>query len=204
MSEQDTPNEQTTTNEQAEAAPSERFDVTLPPNLRLAGLTFDAAAGTMKASFTEGADRVVKPDDIITLHGARIRHEQVVTSPRKISGGQVFVAETVAGSTGKAIRSGGDLVATKEDLHFALALRVAAATELWYLLADSFNFRKALGPDAGYVTEMNLRALVKRLAAFAPHATQDSFFAAIIGGLPLPPPVVSLFEFFRTVSKDLT
>lgn len=203
MSEQDIPSEQAAPSEQTEAVPSDRFDVTLPPNSRLSGLTFDAAAGTMNVSFTDAGERVVKPDDVIVLHGARIRHEQVVSSPRKISGGQVFVAETVAGSTGKATSSGGELIATKEDLHFALALRVAGAAELWYLLADSFNFRKALGPDSGYVTEINLRALVKRLAAFAPHATQDSFFAAIVGGLPLPPPVDSLFEFFRTVSKDL-
>ncbi|MBV8083053.1 MAG: hypothetical protein JO293_06535 [Candidatus Eremiobacteraeota bacterium] len=188
MSEQDLP------------AQDERFDVTLPPNARLAGLVFDPA-GTMKASFSDASERAVKPADIIALHGGRIRHEQVVSSPRKISGAQVFVAETVAGSTGKVTNIGGDLVATKENLHFALALRIAGAAELWYLLADSFNFRKALGPDAAYVTEFNLRALVKRLATFAPHATQDSFFAAIIGGMPLPPPVDSLFEFFRTVSK---
>jgi len=182
------------------ATQAERFDVTLPPNARLAGLIFDPA-GTMKVSFSDAAERTVKPTEVIALHGARIRHEQVVVSPRKVSGGQVFVAETVAGSTGKAIASGGELVATRENLHFALALRVTGVPELWYLLADSFNFRKALGPDAAYVTEFNLRALVKRLATFAPHATQDSFFAAIISGLPLPPPVDSLLEFFRTVSK---
>ncbi|MBV8171108.1 MAG: hypothetical protein JO219_04160 [Candidatus Eremiobacteraeota bacterium] len=191
-------------NEQDSSA-NEEFGVKLPPNARLAGMQFDDGAGVLKVSFSDGGDRAVKPDGVVALHGGRIRHEQIISSPRKISGAQMFVAETVAGSTGKATRSStGELVATKEDLHFALALRVAGVGELWYLLADSFNFRKALGPDAGYSTEINLRALVRKLAAFAPLATQDSFFTAIVGGLPLPPPVDSLIEFFRTVGKDLT
>ena len=80
-------------------------------------------------------------------------------------------------------------------------MRVDNVGELWYLLADSFNFRYTLGKDAAYVTEFNVRTLVKRLAAFAPHAVQDSFFAAILGGLPLPPPVESLVEFFRIVAR---
>jgi hypothetical protein len=46
--------------------------------------------------------------------------------------------------------------------------------------------------------------LVRRLAAFAPRATQDGFFAAVLGGMPLPPPVDSLLEFMKTVGKDLT
>jgi hypothetical protein len=184
---------------------TEEFGIKLPPNARLAGLIFDDAAGTMRVMFSDGGERVANPDDIIALHGARIRHEQVVSSPRKISGGQVFVAETVAGSTGAAVHSAtGELIATKDIMHFALALRAAGVGELWYLLADSFNFRKALGPDAGYATEINLRALVRRLAAFAPHATQDGFFAAVLGGTPLPPPINSLIEFFKTVGKDLT
>ena len=188
-----------------ETGAQEGFGVSLPPNARLSGMQFDDAAGVLKVAFSDGGERAVKPDDVIALHGGRIRHEQVVSSPRKISGGQVFVAETVAGSTGHAVRSStGELVATKEDLHFALALRVTGVGELWYLLADSFNFRKALGADAGYATEINLRALVRKLAAFSPRATQDGFFTAVLGGLPLPPPVGSLLEFFRTVGKDLT
>lgn len=183
---------------------SEEFGIKLPPNARLAGLQFDEAGG-MRAALSDGGDKTLKPDDVIALHGARIRHEMVISSPRKISGHQVFVAETVAGSTGAATRSPtGELVALKEDLHFALALRATGVGELWYLLADSFNFRKALGPDAGYSTEINLRALVRKLAAFAPRATQDGFFAAVLGGSPLPPPVGSLIEFFKTVGKDLT
>jgi len=52
----------------------------------------------------------------------------------------------------------------EEELHFALAIRVQDADELWYLVADSFNFRSSLGTDAGYATEMNLRILVTRVS----------------------------------------
>jgi hypothetical protein len=192
------------TDEPAKTPPSDEFGIKLPPNARVAGLQFDDGANIMRVSFSDGGEHQVKPEDLIALHGGRIRHEQVVSSPGKISGAQVFVAETVAGSTGAARRSAGEIVATKEDLHFALAMRAAGVGELWYLLADSFNFRKALGPDAGYSTEINLRALVRRLAAFAPRATQDGFFAAVLGGSQLPPPVDSLLEFMKTVGKDLT
>jgi len=87
-----------------------------------------------------------------------------------------------------------------EELHVCLALRVAGVAELWYLLATSFNFRKALGPDATYSGEMNLKLFVKRLAGFAPRAPQDAFFSALASGASLPPPVDSLLEFFRTAA----
>jgi hypothetical protein len=136
------------------------------------------------------------------LHGARIRHEKLVRTPKKL-GAPIVTTHLSTGARPTVTSVTGDLVSTDEDLYFALALRAADVGQLWYLIADSFNFRKALGPDAGYSTEINFRALVRRLAAFAPRATQDGFFAAVLGGLPLPPPIGSIIEFFKTVGKDL-
>jgi len=69
-----------------------------------------------------------------------------------------------------------------QELHHAVALRVADIPIILYLLAASFNFRKALGPESTYSTETNLRLFVKRLAAFAPQASQDAYVGAIVAG----------------------
>jgi len=182
----------------------EEFAVVLPPNARLAGLQLDDATKVLRVAFSDGGpERDVPAAQIIALHGARIRHEKLVRMPKKF--GAPIVTEQLSTGARAAVSSAtGDIVSTGEDLYFALALRVADVGELWYLIADSFNFRNALGADAGYSTETNFRTLVRRLAAFAPHATQDGFFAAVLGRLPLPPPVGSIIEFFKTVSKDLT
>lgn len=187
----------------ASSAPTEEFGIKLPPNARLSGIAFDDAAHRLRVSFADGgADREVQTDQIVALHGARIRHESVTVSPKKFAT-PVVSPESLGGGK-RLVSSSGDVVQTNEELFFALALRVSGIGELWYLVANSFNFRKALGADATYSTEINFRALVRRLAAAAPRATQDSFFTAILGGLPLPPPVLSLIDFFKTVGKDLT
>jgi hypothetical protein len=80
-------------------------------------------------------------------------------------------------------------------------MRIDGIDPLWYIMAASFNFRKALGPLATYSTELNVREFVKRFATFAPQAVEDSFFTAITKTLPLPPPVDTLIEFFRIVAR---
>jgi hypothetical protein len=181
----------------------EGFAVVLPPNARIAGLGFDDSAQLLRISFSDGGpERDVPAAQIIALHGARIRHEKLVRTPKKF--GAPIVTEQLSTGARAAVTSvTGDIVSTGEDLYFALALRVADVGQVWYLVADSFNFRAALGPDAGYSTEANFRTLVQRLAAFAPRATQDGFFAAVLGRVGLPPPVGSIIEFFKTAGKDL-
>lgn len=182
----------------------EDFAVVLPPNARVSGLRFDDAAGLLHVSFTDGGpERDVPAAQIVALHGARIRHEKLVRTPKKL-GAPVVSEQMSTGGRATVTSVTGDIVSTGEDLYFALALRVAGVGELWYLIADSFNFRNALGADAGYSTETNFRTLVRRLVVFAPRATQDGFFAAVLGRHPLPPPVGSIMEFFKTVGKDLT
>jgi len=92
--------------------------------------------------------------------------------------------------------------AAEEEYNLALALRVQDVDELWYLVAESFNFRAALGADAAYATEPNLRTLVRRLASFAPNATRDAFVSALIANTPLPPPIPSLAELFQTSRSE--
>jgi hypothetical protein len=181
----------------------EEFAVVLPPNARLAGLRFDDAANLLHVSFSDGGpERDVPAAQIIALHGARIRHEKFVRTLKTL-GVPVVSEEMSTGERATTTSPSGAIVSTGEDVYFAMALRVASVGELWYLVADSFNFRNALGAEAGYSTETNFRTLVGRLAAFAPRATQDGFFAAVLGRHPLPPPVGSLMEFFKTAGKDL-
>lgn len=186
-----------------DAGTSEEFAVVLPPNARLAGLQFDDAASLLGVAFKDGGpERSVPAAQVIALHGARIRHEKF---RRTVKGTAPVVTEQMStGERATTTSPTGAVVSTGEDVYFALALRVTDVGELWYLIADSFNFRNALGPEAGYSTETNFRTLVRRLAAFAPRATQDGFFAAVLGRHPLPPPVGSIMEFFKTVAKDLT
>lgn len=187
-----------------EAGTPEEFAIVLPPNARLAGLQFDDAAAVLRVTFTDGGpERSAPAAQIIALHGARIRHEKFKRTLNRRD--LPVLAELIStGERAVTTTASGAIVTTGEDVYFALALRVADVGELWYLIADSFNFRNALGADAGYSTETNFRTLVRRLAAFAPRATQDGFFAAVLGRLPLPPPVGSIMEFFKTVAKDLT
>ncbi len=179
---------------------TEEFAVVLPPNARLSGLRFDDNAHSVRVSFSDGgADRDVPAEQIITLHGARIRHEKIIRTPKKVRG----AIPPAPGASGTTTAVGDERVSTSEEFHFVLALRATGVGEVWYLAADSFNFRHALGEEAGYSTEINFRAFVRRLGRFAPRATQDAFFAAILGGLPLPPPLGSLIEFLRVAAVGL-
>jgi hypothetical protein len=186
--------------------PNEVFGIELPPNARIAGLVFDDAAHTLRVSFEDGGqERALGAGMLRALHGARIRHETITTLPRKSIGGEAMTPQALEASISKPprqrlfdVREG---FRHAEELHFALGIRASGIGEVMYLLAASFNFRKTLGAGATYTTEVNLRALVSRLAEFSPQAVQDGFCAAMLGGLPLPPPVDSLVEFFRTASR---
>ena len=171
-----------------------------PGNLRIEVLTFDPDAGTMHVTL-RGVDGVrdVGPASVAALFGARIRHDSV--TPVVGKGGISFgkLAVTMATGIPVGITKGGskEKAVVGQELVHALALRVTGIADVWYLLAASFNFRKALGPDATYATDMNLRAFVKRLAAFAPSAKRDPYVSAIVEGGQLPPPLESLLEFLR-------
>jgi hypothetical protein len=176
-----------------------------PPNARIDILTFDDGAKTLSVSLRGGdGSRSVDPPSITRLFGARIRHEQTTVlkdAARTLDIG-TLAATTALGMPMVRQKKGPDNTVVSEHLQHALALRVEGVPEVWYLLAQSFNFRKALGPDAGYSTELNLRAFVKRLAEFAPGAAKDAYFEILTsGGKDLPAPVETLIDFLKTASK---
>lgn len=182
----------------------EEFGIALPPNARLALMQFDDAKRSLRVSFADGgSEATLNADDIVALHGARIRHETVKVSSRKLSQRVQSPEATSTGPSAAVSSLTGEIVSTTAEMHFALALRATGVRQVWYLMADSFNFRKTLGPDATYSTEINMRALVRKLAGFAARATQDGFFTAVIGGVALPPSLNSLIEFLRIAGKGL-
>jgi len=183
---------------------SRRPDYGPPPNARIDALLFDAG-GTSVAVTLRGDPgvRTISPADVSGLTGARIRHEQaaVVKDASRTLDIGMLAATTAMGMPVIRSKSTAKEAASVSELHHAVALRIGGVAEIWYMLADSFNFRKALGPDAGYASEMNLRMFVKKLAAFAPGAAQDAYVGAIVGGKELPPPLDSLIEFLRAASR---
>jgi hypothetical protein len=188
----------------AQATDETSFGLHLPPNARVKTLTFDDAQRKIHVTL-EGDDNehLVPVERIRSLYGARIRHESV-TEFKAINQAHASVAFVTTAMTGIPIApkvNKSDVVVTTEELMFVFGLRVDGLDPLWYFMATSFNFRKALGPLATYSTELNVREFVKRFAGFAPQAVQDSFFTAITKSLPLPPPVDTLIEFFRVVAR---
>lgn len=175
-----------------------------PANARIESLTFDDTAKTLRVAL-RGANepREASAANVAAVFGARIRHESaaiVSAGEGGINWGKLAVTAATGIPMGVRNRGSKQAPVQGEELLYAIAMRIDGIGEVWYLLAASFNFRKALGPEATYSTEMNLRAFVKRLAAFAPRAVQDSFFAAMLGGTPLPPPLESLLEFLKSAS----
>jgi hypothetical protein len=172
------------------------LSVVMPPHARLRAMEF-LDGGDLRVSFQDGGDQVVGADRIAGLYGAQVRSEMVPhAADPSIAGGlywKGFLGRSKPPAQTDAI----------EGVSFVFALRVTGVGELWYALADSFNFRAALGSSAGYATEANLRGLMRRLSAIAPKATRDDFVMALIGNVALPPPVDSVFEFFKTAGKDL-
>jgi len=176
----------------------DKLSVQLPPHDRLTACEF--RNGSLHVLFADGRGRVIKADSIIFLSGARIRNEVVAPAIPPALGrayAGIDPQAFVRSEPGPSGQPGGEAQGA-DEFSFVVKLRVLGVAELWFLVADSFNFRKTLGADAGYSTEANLRTLVRRLAAFSPNATQDKFFAAVLGNAPLPPPVGSLVEFFKT------
>ncbi|HXW50937.1 MAG TPA: hypothetical protein VEJ41_03010 [Candidatus Acidoferrales bacterium] len=182
------------------------FGVSMPPNARIGQLFFDDKTRTLHVSLADGGEeRIIDIADLRSFFGARIRHVSVTRVPPKSQG--VALSATALRATGglpqsalnPTQRTGTEVVS--EDLNYAVAMRVEKLPELWYLNANSFNFRKTLGDDATFSTEINLRSLIRRLSQFAPDAVRDGFFTAVLQGSPLPPPLDSLLEFFRIVAR---
>ena len=184
----------------------EEFGVAMPPNARIGTIVFEMPERRMRVQLADGGDeRVVQAEDVRAFYGARIRHVSVTRGAPRAQG--AALSSTALGAIGQLPRSvlnpgqrDGTTV-TSEESYFAVALRIEKLPELWYLNATSFNFRKALAEAATYSTELNLKEFVRRLARFAPDAVRDGFFTAILQGSPLPPPLESLLEFFRLVSR---
>jgi hypothetical protein len=192
--------------EQAPPPVDQEFGVNMPPNARIGTIVFEPQSKTMRVALADGGEeRVVASADVRSLYGARIRSISVTRVAPKSQG--IALSPTVLKATtalpqtvfDPAHRTGTEVV--REDLNYAIAMRIEKLPELWYLNASSFNFRKPLGNDATFSTELNLRALVRRLSDFAPDAVRDSCFTALGQNLPLPPPIDSLLEFFRIVAR---
>jgi len=190
------------------ASPQEEdeFGVSMPPNARIGSLIFEMPDHRLRIQLADGGDeRLVAAEALRALYGARIRHVSVTRVAPRAQG--VALSSTALNATGRlphaaldpGQRHGTEI--TSEDLYYAIALRIDKLPELWYLNASSFNFRKTLGDSATYSTELNLKEFVKRLARFAPDAVRDGFFTAVLQVSPLPPPLESLLEFFRLVSR---
>lgn len=190
----------------AQAAQPEEFGIAMPPNARIGTLLFEDAQHQLRVQLADGGDeRLVAAETVRALYGARIRHVSVTRTPPKAQG--IALSPTALLATGRLPHATldpsrrGDTTVHGEELYYAIALRLERLPELWYLNASSFNFRKALGNSATYSTELNLREFIRRLSKFAPDAVRDGFFTAVLQGSPLPPPVDSLLEFFRLVSR---
>ncbi|MDQ6781751.1 MAG: hypothetical protein M3Z37_11450 [Candidatus Eremiobacteraeota bacterium] len=184
----------------------EGFGVAMPPNARIGGVLFDDTQHCLRVSLADGGDeRVIPAQDLRAFYGARIRNVSTRSAPPKAQGvamsSTALMATTHLPTTTLDPSRRGDTTIQNEELYFALALRIERSPELWYLIASSFNFRKALGNDATYSTELNLREFVRRLSKLAPDAVRDGFFTAVLQGSPLPPPLESLLEFFRLVAR---
>lgn len=174
-----------------------------PPNERIETVTFDDGARTLGV-LLRGSDeaRAVPAASVAALYGARIRHDSITGGSAGGGISYVKIAATVVTGIPMGITKGGpkQKAVAGTEFHHALALRVAGIPQVWYLLAASFNFRKALGAEATYSGDINLKLFVKRLTAFAPQAAHDSYFAAAVANADLPPPLDSLLEFLRAAS----
>ena len=166
---------------------SDDFGISFPANARIASVGFGPRDLHV---FLEdgGSERIISPAAIAAIHGASIRRQRMHPAPLETPS----IVERALGKEG---------VAVSEEVQYVVALRATTVGELWYLVADTFNFRKSLGAEAGYVLDQNLRALLRRLTDFAPQAVLDGFVTALLADLPLPPPLDSLMEFFRVVSR---
>lgn len=162
------------------------FQVAFPANARLDRLHFEP--GRLVVRFADDErESPVQPSQLRAIHGASILRESTLPD--------------LGASTSLMTKMfGQEPVEVSEATQYALALRTASP-EVWYLVADTFNFRESLGADAGLMLHPNFVTLVRRLISFAPQAVQDAFVTAVAGSLPLPPPVGSLMEFLRVAAR---
>ena len=166
---------------------ADEFGISFPANARISSVEFGPRDLHVHLD-DGGSERIVTPAAVAAIHGASIRREVMHPAPLE-------PARIVERALGK------ESVVISEELQYVVALRVSSVGELWYLVADTFNFRKSLGNEAGLVLDGNLRTLLRKLAAFAPQAVLDGFVTALLADLPLPPPLDSLMEFFRVVAR---
>ncbi|MBV8171109.1 MAG: hypothetical protein JO219_04165 [Candidatus Eremiobacteraeota bacterium] len=179
------------------------LSVHMPPHARLATLSLASAPHALSVGFTDGGERVISKIAIAALSGASIRTEMISPEAEHHSVHTMLIDATMypLGSARPWRYTGPRL--SSEGATLVFGLRTVGPGELLYLVADSFNFRKALGPLAGYSTEMNLRELIRQVAALAPDAERDDFVNAVIGRVPLPPPYASLVEYFKAAARPL-
>jgi hypothetical protein len=176
----------------------DKLSVHIPPHDRLAALEF--LGDSLHVTFTDGRGRSVTADQILALEGGRVRNEIVTPDvPAPLHRAYSGIDPAVFTRADPGPTTGADDIDAKsvDELLYVVIVRAAGVKELWFLVADSFNFRKTLGADAGYVTEANLQLLMQRLSNFAPAAKRDQFFGAMLARLPLPPPVGSLVDLFK-------
>jgi hypothetical protein len=173
----------------------------MPANARLATISLQTAPHALKIGFADGGERTVPATAIAALSGASIRTEMIsLEAEHHTMHGMIIDATMYPLGSMRPWRYTGPRLSS-EGATLVFGLRTLGPGELLYLVADSFNFRATLGADAGYSTEMNLRELVRRVAALAPTAARDDFVKAIIGRVPLPPPLASLVEFFKVAAR---
>jgi len=183
--------------EESRPRESGELSVEMPPHARLASVELRPEARALCVWFSDGGELVVPAQQIVALCGASIRTEMIsLDAERHSLGSLIMGATTNPLGPGRRFRNPGPPLSS-EGASLVFALRTAGPGELLYIMADSFNFRQSLGPDAGYSTEINLRELVRRIAALAPNANRDDFVTAVIGRVPLPEPLASLVGFFR-------
>lgn len=158
---------------------------TFRPHARITGLQFEG--GELRVSLDDVAAPPVQPERVRSLHGARIRHDSYSLSV----GGNVI-------EPGLDDSTVVDMVHREHD-PVVLAMRIEGVKEIWYLQAEAFNYRKTLGSEAGYTSKENLDKLVHLLSAQLPDAHRDTFIEAWLDKRPLPPPQLSLFDFFKSL-----
>lgn len=177
------------------------LSVNMPAHARLATISLQTAPHALKVGFSDGGERIIDSTAIAALSGASIRTEMIsLETENHTMHGLIIDATMYPLGPMRPWRYTGPPLSS-EGATLVLGLGTKGPGELLYLVADSFNFRATLGADAGYSTEMNLRELVRRVASLAPAATRDDFVKAIIGRVPLPPPLASLVEFFKIAAR---
>jgi hypothetical protein len=180
------------------------FESQFPLNHRITALTFNDAEKMLDVDLDNEDLFSVPAHGIVNLYGGRL-----LRTVTHVVGGKGGAAGAVLGgltnvASGKGLKMQ-DAAASnfrkQQEYQYVIALRIYGMDPIWYFMASSFNFRKALGEDALYATDLNVRALVKKLAAFCTDAERDKFITSTCIGTqaPLPPPLGSLMEFFRQI-----